>query len=191
MRRRCAWLVAVPLMLAGSQAAHALAYALVYPQSTLRLDALARTGHAYFQLLPFALGVAAAVALVGLLLAVVDTVRGRPVRDLPPVAFALLPPVAFAAQELIELSLHTGTFGWHAFAAPTFVPGLALQLPFAVLAYAVARLLLRAAERVGIALRAPLRARRFAVRLTPLLLSPGRLVPTRRSARAPPRVVVV
>ena len=38
---------------------------------------------------------------------------------------------------------------WHAFAGPTFLPGLALQLPFALLAYVAARLLLRAAVRLG------------------------------------------
>ena len=48
---------------------------------------------------------------------------------------------------MLELSLHTGTFGWHALLAPTFLPGLALQLPFSLLAWLAARLLLRAAER--------------------------------------------
>ena len=37
MRRSLAWLVAVPLMLAGSQLAHAVAYRLVYPQAHERL----------------------------------------------------------------------------------------------------------------------------------------------------------
>ncbi len=191
MRRRCAWLVAVPLMLAGSQAAHAFAYALVYPETTLRLDALARTGHAYFQLLPFALAVAAAAAAVGLVTAAVDAVHGREARDLPPAAFAVLPPVAFALQELIELSLHTGTFGWHAFTAPTFLPGLALQLPFALLAYLVARLLLRAAEWVGGALRPPVLLPRPSALAPHVASRSGRLVATGCSARAPPRVVVV
>ena len=58
----------------------------------------------------------------------------------------------FAAQEVLELSLRTGTFGWRALLAPTFIPGLALQLPIALAAYVAARLLLRTAERVGRAL---------------------------------------
>ena len=40
MRRRLAWGVAIPLALAGSEAAHALAYALVYPQAHVRVLAL-------------------------------------------------------------------------------------------------------------------------------------------------------
>jgi len=41
---------------------------------------------------------------------------------------------------------------WRAALAPTFLPGLVLQLPFAALAYGAARLLLGTAERVGRAL---------------------------------------
>ena len=37
MRRGVAWLAAVPLMLGGSQLAHAVAYRLVYPQAHVRV----------------------------------------------------------------------------------------------------------------------------------------------------------
>jgi hypothetical protein len=149
MRRRLTWLVAVPLTLAGSQAAHALAYRIVFPQSSLRLHVLAATGHGYLARLPLVLALAGAAGLVGLAAAVADAARGRRVHDLPAPAFAVLPPLAFALQEVLELSLHTGTLGWRAVLAPTFLPGLALQLPFALAAYAAARLLLRAAVRLG------------------------------------------
>jgi hypothetical protein len=149
MKRRLNWLVAVPLMLAGTQVAHGLAYALVYRQA----DAgLLQAGHGYLSWLPLAFGAGGALALVGLAGTVVDAARGRQTRELPAAAFALLPPTAFALQELLELSLRTGTFGWRAFLAPTFLPGLALQLPFALVAFVLARVLLRAATRVGLAL---------------------------------------
>jgi hypothetical protein len=93
-----------------------------------------------------------AVAAVALLFAAADAARGARVERLPAGAFALLPPLAFTLQELLELSLHTGTLAWHAFLAPTFLPGLLLQLPFALAAYVAARLLLRAARRLGRAL---------------------------------------
>jgi hypothetical protein len=141
--------VALPVMLAGTQVAHSLAYRLVFPQAHVRVGVLAASGHGYLAWLPLVLAFAGAGALVGLGAAVLDAARGRVVRELQPLAFAVLPPLAFALQELLELSLHTGTFAWHAFAAPTFLPGLALQLPFAALAYLAARLLLRAAVRVG------------------------------------------
>jgi hypothetical protein len=149
MRRGLTWLVAVPLLVAGSQAAHALTYRLVYPGTSIRVHALLVTGHGYLDRLPLVLGVALAIALVALLVTALDASRGRPARALPAWAFAVLAPLAFALQEVIELSLHTGTFAWHAAAAPTFLPGLALQLPFSLLAWLAARLLLRAAGRAG------------------------------------------
>lgn len=136
-------------MLVGVEAAHALAYRVVFPQASLRGAVLAATGHAYAAWLPLVLALGGAVAIVGLAAAVVDVLRGGAVRELGAGAFAALPPLAFALQELLELSLHTGHIAWHAFVAPTFVPGLALQLPFALLAFVVTRLLLRVAAKVG------------------------------------------
>ena len=72
MRRSLAWLVAVPLMLAGSEAAHALAYRLAYPELHVRVHVLLVTGHGYLRWLPLVLGIAGAVVALSLL---VD--RGR------------------------------------------------------------------------------------------------------------------
>jgi hypothetical protein len=154
MRRRLAWLVTLPLLLASSQLAHLLAYRAVYPEAHVRAAALLRTGHGYLSALPVVLGIAGAIALLALAAAVLDAARGRPVRDLPASAFALLPPLAYVLQEFLELSLRLGRPAWHVVAAPTFVPGVALQLPCALAAFVVARLLLRTAERLGHALAA-------------------------------------
>jgi len=160
MRRSLAWLVAIPLMLAGSQVAHVLAYRIVYPQAGVRLHALLQTGHGYLTLLPVAAGAAGAVVVVSLALSMVDAARGRAVRPLPPWAFALLPALAFALQEYVERWLAWGFFPWHTAAQPTFLVGLALQLPFGALAYLAARLLLRTAATIGRRLAsAPLRPR--------------------------------
>jgi len=149
MRRSLAWLVAVPLMLGGSELAHALAYRIAYPDVPVRMQALLATGHGYLRWLPLVFGAAAAVVALSLLVTAADAARGRTPRGLPAWAFALLPPVAFIVQEHLELLLHTGVFPWHEAGRPTFLPGLALQLPFALLAWGAARLLLRTAERVG------------------------------------------
>jgi hypothetical protein len=149
MRRSLAWLVSVPLILAGSQVAHVLAYRWVYPDAHVRLLALVRTGHGYMSLLPFALGVAGAVTALSLCVGVVDAARGRHARPLPAWAFAVLPLAAFVLQEHLELWLYSGVVPWREAAAPTFLPGLALQLPFGAAAYLFARLLLRTAERLG------------------------------------------
>jgi hypothetical protein len=149
MRRSVAWLSALPLILAGSQVAHVVAYRLVYPSSHARLHELVSTGHGYMEQLPLVLGIAGAVAAVSLLVAVADAARGRRLRALPAWAFALLPMASFTLQEVLERSLHAGTFIWRAVESPTFLPGLLLQLPFALLAYLIARLLLRVAEVAG------------------------------------------
>jgi hypothetical protein len=158
VRRGLAWLSALPLILAGSQAAHVLAYRWVYPDAHVRLAALLSSGHAYMDKLPLVLGLAGAVAAVSLVSAVVQAARGRRVLAVPPAAFAVLPLAAFTLQEILERSLHSSTFVWQAVEAPTFLPGLALQLPVAVVVFAVARFLLRIAERVGrrLALRPPI-----------------------------------
>jgi hypothetical protein len=149
MRRSLAWLVAVPLMLAGSQVAHVLAYRIVYPQAGLRLHALIETGHSYMDALPLVLGVAGAVVVLSLAATVADAARGRGVRPLPPWAFALLPIAGFGLQEYLERWLTWGFLPWSAAAQPTFMIGIALQLPFGALAYLAARLLLRTAKRLG------------------------------------------
>jgi hypothetical protein len=151
VRRRLAWGLALPLALTGSQAAHALAYTLVYPQAQVRATTLLTTGHAYLSGLPFALALAGAAAFVTLLASAVDAARLRPAGEVPAWAFALLAPATFVLQELLELSLQTGTLGWRAFLAPTFLPGLLLQLPFAAAAYGIARILLVVARRAGAA----------------------------------------
>ena len=152
MRRSLAWLVALPLMLAGSQAAHALAYRWAYPQAGVRMHVLLQTGHGYMGLLPFVLGACGAVTVLSLLASVVDVARGGELRALPAWAFAALPAMCFALQEYLERWLQIGSFPWHAVSQPTFLPGLALQLPVGLVVYLVARLLLRAARQVGRAL---------------------------------------
>jgi hypothetical protein len=155
MRRGLTWLVTVPLLVAGSQAAHLLVYRIVYPGTPVRARVLLETGHGYLDRLPLVLGVAGGVALVSLVVAGVDASRGRPARSLPPWAFGLLAPAVFVLQEYLERSLHAGTFAWHAAAAPTFLPGLLVQLPFGLLAWLAARLLLRAAAYAGRAFATP------------------------------------
>lgn len=155
MRRLLAWLVALPLMAAGSQVAHALAYRWAYPNVHVRMTALVATGHGYLAWMPLVLGIGAAGAFLSLLVVVLDAASGREERTLPAWAFALLPPLGFTAQEILERSFHTGSLVWQAVEAPTFLPGIALQLPFAAAAYLAARFLLRAAARAGAALAAP------------------------------------
>lgn len=187
MRRGLAWALTLPLVLLGTETAHALAYQVVYPQAHARI--LLQTGHGYLSWLPLALALAGAVALAALAVAAADAARGRSARDLPAWAFALLPPATFVLQEMLELSLHTGRFGWHALLAPTFLPGLSLQLPLALAAYCAARLLLKTAEHIGRTLARPRALHRLAQILpAPLTTSlRPRAVVAGCSSRGPPR----
>jgi hypothetical protein len=195
MRRSLVWLSALPLMLAGSQVAHVLAYRWVYPSSHVRLHELLATGHGYMDRLPLAFGIAGAVVFVSLLVGVADAARRRSLRALPAWAFGLFPLMAFVLQEILERSLLTGTFVWQAVESPTFVPGLVLQFPFAAAAYLVARLLSRTASAVGRIIRARrsvLRPQRAPARVgLPVVVRLPRLTPLAGAAagRAPPLLV--
>jgi hypothetical protein len=192
MRRGLVWLFALPLMLAGSQVAHVLVYRWVYPSPQLRVHVLLTSGHGYMEKLPVLFALAGAVVLVSLLVGVADAARGRSVGRLPAWAFALLPPATFVLQEILERSLHTGTFFWQAVEAPTFLPGLGLQVPFAFAAYVVARLLLRTVSVVAriIGSRRPAVRPRFLepATLSPLVVRLPRRAPLAAAAagRAPP-----
>jgi hypothetical protein len=157
-RRAAAWLLAIPLMVAGSQVAHVFAFRLVYPQAHVRLEALLSTGHGYMvgypSFLPLLFGVVGGLVVVGFGWTVVcDLRRSRHAAAVPAWAFGLLPPLGFAIQEFMERLFAGASFPWQVVLEPTFRIGLLLQLPFALVAYVVTRFLSRVAATVGRLLR--------------------------------------
>jgi hypothetical protein len=191
-RRALAWLVTLSLVLIGSQVAHALSYRIVYPESELRWRELLASGHGYLAYEPLVLACVAACAVVSLLVLAADEVRGNRPQPLPAWAFALLPPLAFTAQELLERALAGAGLRTALLEQTTFRVGLALQLPCALAAYVAARLLLRAAVRVGLWLDAVPRRRLppTAAPAIPRLLAGPRPSPLAfgRCERGPPLV---
>ena len=147
------WLLSLPLMVAGSQTAHVLAYRLVYPQAQVRLRDLLATGHGYMlghaAWVPLAAGVLGGAELLALGWAAVEAIRRGPGRPLPAWAFALLPLAGYTLQEFLERWLVGSTFPWWFVLQPTFRVGLLLQLPFGLAVYLLAHLLLRAVERAA------------------------------------------
>jgi len=141
------------MVLFGTELAHALAYRIAYPQLDVRIRVLAETGHGYLGLAPEALGLGCALLLLGLVSDVVASVRRLPSHSLPPWAFGLLPVTAFSVQEFVERWIATSGVPWWMVLQPTFRIGVLLQLPFGLAAYLVARLLLRVARRVALAMR--------------------------------------
>jgi len=194
VRQRLVWLISIPLALVGCEVAHTLTNALLGsptgPGGEL-FDAGAPAA-TIAPLLPAAAAAALLVAL-GARLSGRWTSSSRSISALP---FACLAPMAFVLQEHLELLLHTGAVPLGTVTEPTFLPGLALQLPFALAAYLVARGLLRLADGV----RALIERARPVVRLAAAGLVRPRPQAVRRrarrahsshSGRAPPLAVTV
>jgi len=177
VRKRALLAFSLPLAAAGTLAGHAAGYAIV---GSSRRDALA---HAYLGYAPQFLALCVAVLVLALALRLSGRLQGRPASW----PFALIPPVAFLAQELIE-RLAAGLPA-HAVLEPAVYVGLAAQLPIAFAGFLVARALVRAADEAADAL---VPRPTFAIRPTPVAaaLRPS-LVPARlvfdRLGRAPPR----
>jgi hypothetical protein len=135
---RLAWLLAFVLTVAGWISAHEVAYRLALPHPHASGSDLVEARHAYLAYASFLVVLCLFVAVLcttGLVL--------RPHGVRPPsgrllLPFVLLPPVGFALQEVIE-SLLAGGLPVEAALEPTFLVGILLQVPFAVVALVVAR----------------------------------------------------
>ena len=153
MRRLLAWSLTAPLALVGSQLAHDAAYLGAEPDNDRRSHLLESTGHGYLAEVAKPTALIAVAACLAALAVYFHYVRrgGRPAR-LGAVPFAFVPVAAFLLQEHLERLLHTGSFPFMLLLERPILLGLLLQLPFALLAYALASVLLRATEALARAL---------------------------------------
>lgn len=149
MRRHLAWVSIAPLMVGGLLAGHFLGYRVATPDAHERADALAHSGHGYLGYAPLALAVCFGLLLTALLFRAVAGYRGDPLRPAASRAIILLPPLAFVVQEHVERLLYSGGVPWTAALDPSFLVGLALQLPFALAALLLAWALDSVAHAVG------------------------------------------
>jgi hypothetical protein len=149
---RLAWLLSLGLAAAGGLAAHGLAYRIAEPDAERRHHLLESTGHGYLD--PTLIG-SLCVALTVLAFAGCVLAGIRRTAKPPLWLFALAPPVGFALQEHAERMLHEGAFSAGTVLEPTFLAGLLLQLPFAIVALLLARALLVAAVVLARELGAP------------------------------------
>ncbi|MDQ3668931.1 MAG: hypothetical protein M3377_01400 [Actinomycetota bacterium] len=191
-RGRLAWLVCLPLAASGGIVAHALAYRLAAPPAGAHLHGSSLTA-AHGSALHWRLGLAACLAMLalGLVRCVVHELGGHGSRRVTLWPFALLPPVGFVVQESLERVLLTWSLSPALFLEPPFLVGLLLQLPFALAAYVVARVLVNVSVTLARALASAPRPRlvaaevRFGARATVL---PARFAPLALGygQRAPP-----
>lgn len=161
-RPRIAWALSLPLAAVGWLSAHSLAYRIVEEPAGHHSEV-----HGY---LPYAQVVAVAAVVVALAYCVAAGMRRAP-RERPPlVPFALVPFAGFALQEHCERLLSGVGFPLEALLEPTFLIGMALQIPFALVSLLLARALLVLGDAIGSAL-----AGGFAPRLSlpPFLRSPA------------------
>lgn len=153
-RRWLSWLLAAPLMAAGSLAAHSIGAVLVGARLSEAAGEAAE-GHARTAGSPWllALGLLAAIGLVaGATRRIVGGRAGTGQRLAG--WLLLLPPLAFAVQELAERLAHTESAPFSPALEPRFLVGLALQIPFGIAAFLLGRVLLRLAVAVARALAA-------------------------------------
>jgi hypothetical protein len=175
--------------------AHCLAFVLVPPADGEHMHHHVERGHTYFGSAPVLIAALVTVLAAGLVLCVGEGLRARRDRLGPPaLLFALLPPLGFIVHQPLEELVRSGSTSVDLIAEPTFLTGLALQLPFAV----VALLLCRGLYATGYGLGRFL-ARRLAVPTrvhgpaTPVHRRPARVILTPPSvlalghgSRAPP-----
>jgi hypothetical protein len=184
-------LVCAPITVAGLFAAHALSYRLTTGSAHDAHALLESTGHGYLHpVQTVGLAVAVALSLAGVLM------RLRCERGSSRGAWwiALAPPLAFVVQEHTERLVNDGVLPTGLVLQPVFVFGLLLQVPFAVLALALARMLLALADRVAAAVRPTCRIgrSRAAPRRVPLTVARLLVAPLARrgAGRAPPPIPV-
>jgi hypothetical protein len=179
--RRLPWLLSLPLMATGCWAAHAVAYRVVEQPA-------ADPGHGYLALAPLALAIGLALGIVA---AARSALAGSAPAGAPVQLFGFLPPLAFTVQEHVEGVLHGGAV-LGTVLEPSFLVGLALQLPFALCALLLARVLSHVAEAAGALLsRRPRPRLRHPVVRRPSLAH--RVIRTsalasRHAGRAPPQL---
>jgi hypothetical protein len=177
--RRLPWLLSLPLMATGCLGAHSVAYRLFEPTGS-------EAGHGYLALAPLVLALGVSL---GIVTAARSTLAGSARAGAPVQLFAVLPPLAFTMQEHLERALHGGAVLGTA-VEPSFLVGLALQLPLALCAFLVARVLFRVAEAAGaLCRRSTPRPRHPVVRTPSFSFGAPRVsaLASRHAGRAPPR----
>jgi hypothetical protein len=146
VRRHFVWLVTLPLALAGAELAHAATNSL-FGSPTRPGWELFDGGGLGRGLLPLLIAIALTLVVVALAGRVAGIWRSQD-RSQGLVPFACVAPLVFVIQEHVESFLDTRQLPLTTVLDRSFLPGLALQLPFAAIAWLIARALLKAADGV-------------------------------------------
>ena len=134
----------MPVLVVGLFAGHELGHRFAHPDPAERARELGQTGHGYFSLAPYGMAVLLAVGCIALALRVRGTLSGRPAMS-PSWTLVVAPVLVFTLLETTE-RLRAGELALSSLASRQVVIGLLLQLPFALAALLVARLLVSLAD---------------------------------------------
>jgi MFS family permease len=148
-RRRVVWSMSLSLVAVGWLTAHALAYRLVAPHGAQREELLEETGHGYLAAAPALVACAITLLVAGLALAIYAGARGEARAHVAVWPVALVAPLGFGVQEHLERLIELDAFPFGAALEPTFLVGMALQMPFALGAFVLARVLLGFGHALG------------------------------------------
>jgi hypothetical protein len=180
-------LVLIPLLLGGSESAHALVER--FAPAEYEGAELFRHGALGPHLLPFVVSAGLAVLFGGLAAVALGRGDGRRRISLPLWPVAVLPGLVFAVQEYVEYWAGHGQVAWALAGERPFLAGLLLQLPFALAALVVARFLFRLAGAIARRRGRPVASRR-ALRREPVPRSQAlpriSVHASRRLTRGPP-----
>ncbi len=153
MRRLATYLIAIPLAGLGSLFAHQVGYWSTSPTQQVQALALTSTGHGWMRYWPVVVGALVAAVVAGVVVEFARLLRGAASGgDIRAWPFALIAPMGFVAQEVIERVVH-GTFEPSFVLQATFVAGLLLQAPIAVATWRLARAVLSAVRNVVLELQ--------------------------------------
>jgi hypothetical protein len=133
------WLFVLPLLVVGCELAQAILN-LFAPDGYKGIELFEGGSR---ELVPLAIGIAAATLLLALVSSLGARRRARPS---PWWMLATFPLLVFTVQEHVEYVLGHGHVPWTLATQPSFIAGFLLQIPFAAVACFGARLLLRLAE---------------------------------------------
>lgn len=185
-RNKVAWLLSLPLSAAGMLLAHEFAWEFATHEHA------AEAGHGYLEYGVVFAALGAAIFLVAATAQLIRGVSGAGVAGAPSArVFAIVPIVGFLLQEHLEHVVAARELEITFFLSTPFVLGLALQIPFALAAFGVARLVLGLVARVARAvstleLLPALKSLRLVIPAA-TELPPRPAVAALRAGRAPPR----
>ena len=136
-RSKAAWLLSLPLSAAGMLLAHQFAWELGGHEHA------AETAHGYLQYGAIFAALGVATLIVAATTQLIRGVAGAGVAHAPPArVFAIVPIIGFLLQEHLEHIVAERELEVTFFLTAPFLLGLALQIPFALAALLVARLIL-------------------------------------------------